>query len=198
MKIKYFYLTLLFISALFIIYVVKDDQSMLETRKNEFKNPIKNIPDDSIHKNLFQNTNPSRDNVSEAFRIKLHELEMKFKSKPDNVEIAEELADLYLASHQENKAIQVYEKFRNKLSIESLFNLTLAYYNLKNLEKAEDVTIYILRKKPNDYKAIFNLGSIRASMGDKEQAKKYWSEVINRFPQTEEAKKAQELLALLK
>jgi tetratricopeptide (TPR) repeat protein len=123
---------------------------------------------------------------------------MKYKANSKSVEAAVELADFYLAAHQNEKAIEIYEKFRDKLPVESLFNLTVAYYNLKNLEKAEEVTKYILKRKPDEYRAIFNLGSIRASMGDKETAKKYWNEVINRFPNTEEAKKAKEFLAVIK
>jgi tetratricopeptide (TPR) repeat protein len=162
------------------------------------QNLHQNMPDDSIHKNLFQNTTPSKENVSDAFRNKLHELEMKFKANPSKVEIAEELADFYLAAHQNEKAIDIYEKFRNQLSLDALFNLTLAYYNSKNLKKAEEITRFILKKKPDEYRAIFNLGSIKASMGEKEEAKKYWNEVINRYPKTEEAKKAKEFLAILK
>lgn len=199
MKIKYFYLALIFISALFLIYILRDNQSVSKVNKSKVEqNPHRNMPDDSIHKNLFQNTTPSKENVSEAFRNKLHELEMKFKTNPNKVEVAEELADFYLAAHQNEKAIQVYEKFRNQLSLDALFNLTLAYYNSKNLKKAEEITRFILKKKPDEYRAIFNLGSIKASMGEKEEAKKYWNEVISRFPKTEEAKKAKEFLVMLK
>ena len=200
MKIKYFYLTLIFISVLFLIYILRDSRSVSKMNKSKvvMQNPHQNMPDDSIHKNLFQNTPPSKENVSDAFRNKLHELEMKFKTNPDKVEVAEELADFYLAAHQNEKAIQIYEKFRNELSIEALYNLTLAYYNLKNLSKSEEITRFILKKSPNEYKAIFNLGSIKASMGKKEEEKKYWNEVINRFPKTEEAKKAKEFLAVLR
>lgn len=200
MKIKYFYLTLIFISALFLVYILRDNQKAQELNKSKvgMQNPHQNMPDDSIHKNIFQNTPPSKENVSEAFRNKLHELEMKFKANPEKVEVAEELADFYFAAHQNEKAIQIYEKFRNRLSIDALFNLTLAYYNLKDLKKAEEVTRFILKKKPDEHRAIFNLGSIKASMGEKEEAKKYWNEVINRFPKTEEAKKAKEFLAILK
>jgi len=199
MKAKYFYLTLIVLSVLFLVYILNENNSGQRkvTAKMGMENPHKNMPNDSIHKNIFQTT-PSKENVSESFRNKLHELEMKYKANSKSVEAAVELADFYLAAHQNEKAIEIYEKFRDKLPVESLFNLTVAYYNLKNLEKAEEVTKYILKRKPDEYRAIFNLGSIRASMGDKETAKKYWNEVINRFPNTEEAKKAKEFLAIIK
>lgn len=200
-SIKYFYLMVILISVLFVVYIVRENDQIHKPISNSamrMENPHKNMPDDSIHRNIFQNAPPSRENVSETFRNKLHELEMKYKRNPNNLESATELADFYLAAHDNSKAIEIYEKFRDKLSIESLFNLTVAYYNLKNYKKAEEITKLILKKKPDEYRAIFNLGSINASMGEKEQAKKYWNDVINRFPQTEEAKKAKELLAILK
>jgi len=196
MKMKYFYLMLVSLAIIFLIYIVRENQP--ESKMSSMPNPHKNIPQDSIHKNLFQQAKPSKENVSESFRKRLQELESKFKSNPKDVKTATELADLYLASHQNEKAIEIYESIRNKLSIESLFNLTLAYYNLKNFDKAEETTRLILKNNPNDYRAIFNLGSINASKGDKESAKKYWNEVINKFPNTDEAKQAKEFLARLK
>ncbi|MFN4110969.1 MAG: tetratricopeptide repeat protein, partial [Ignavibacteria bacterium] len=71
-------------------------------------------------------------------------------------------------------------------------------YNIKNFDKAEEITKLILKKKPDDYRAIFNLGSINATKGNKELAKKYWTEVIEKYPETEEAKQAREFLTRLK
>lgn len=196
MKTKYFYLLLFALSVIFIIYIIRENQN---TRLNSImQNPHKNIPDDSIHKNLFQGSAPSKENVSETFRKKVQELETKIKTNPHNVEVVTELGDLYLAAHQDKKAIEIYETLRDKLSIETLFNLTLAYYNLKNLDKAEEVSKFILKKKPDEYRAIFNLGSINASKGNKDLAIKYWNDVIKKYPETEEAKQAKEFVMRLK
>jgi len=196
MKMKYFYLMIAVLSVIFLIFIIRNNPN--NQNLSSMENPHKNIPDDSIHKNLFQGFSPSKENVSEAFRKKLRELENKLKSNPGDVETATELGDLYLSAHQDKKAIEVYETVRNKLQTESLFNLTLAYYNIKNFDKAEEVTKFILKKKPDEYRAIFNLGSINATKGNKELARKYWNEVIEKFPDTEEAKQAREFLARLK
>lgn len=193
---KYFYLMIAVLSVIFLIFIIRNNPN--NQNLSSMENPHKNIPDDSIHKNLFQGFSPSKENVSEAFRKKLRELENKLKSNPGDVETATELGDLYLSAHQDKKAIEVYETVRNKLQTESLFNLTLAYYNIKNFDKAEEVTKFILKKKPDEYRAIFNLGSINATKGNKELARKYWNEVIEKFPDTEEAKQAREFLARLK
>ncbi len=193
---KYFYLMIAVLSVIFLIFIIRNNPN--NQNRSSMENPHKNIPDDSIHKNLFQGFSPSKENVSEAFRKKLRELENKLKSNPGDVETATELGDLYLSAHQDKKAIEVYETVRNKLQTESLFNLTLAYYNIKNFDKAEEVTKFILKKKPDEYRAIFNLGSINATKGNKELARKYWNEVIEKFPDTEEAKQAREFLARLK
>lgn len=197
MKMKYFYLALTIISIIFIIYVVREKNQLKEDSRT-INNPHQNLPNDSIHRKFFENPSPSKANVSEEFRKQLEKLESRYRSNPQEISVATELADLYLASHQEEKAIEIYEKVQVKLSIESLFNLTLAYYNIKNFDKAEEISKLILKKKPNEYRAIFNLGSINATKGNKEAAKKYWNEVIKNYPETEEAKQAKEFLARLK
>lgn len=197
MKMKYFYLALTIISIIFIIYVVREKEQLKENNETN-KNPHQNMPSDSIHRKFFENPSPSSENVSEEFRRKLQQLESKYQSNPKDVNTATELADLYLSSHQEEKAIKIYENVRDKLSIEALFNLTLAYYNLREFDKAEEVSKFILKKKPDEYRATFNLGSINATKGNKEAARKYWNEVIKKYPESEEAKQAKEFLARLK
>lgn len=197
MKIKYFYLTLFTLSIIFIIYLSRTDKPK-ESKTTLMNNPHQNIPDDSIHQNIFKSVSPSKENVSEEFKKRLNELEKKFSHNPEDYKTGQELADLYLAAHQNEKAIYIYEKIKSQASLESLYNLTLAYYNIRNFNKAEETTRYILKKNPNEYKALFNLGSIKATMGQTKEAKKIWMELITKYPKTEEAKTAKEYLTKLK
>lgn len=197
MRIKYLYISIIFLSIVFFIYIVRNQRdTKVDTRT--MKNPHSQMPNDSIHQNLFSKTNPSRENVSQEFRQKLQNLENKYHSNPDDLKTGIELADLYLAAHQNEKAISIYEKFRDKLPKETLFSLTLAYYNLKNFSKAEEITRLILKKYPDEYRAKFNLASIKASIGEKEIAKKLWTEIIENYPETDEAKQAKIFLERLK
>lgn len=197
MRVKYFYLALFTLSIIFIIYLTRTNIPK-ESKTTLMNNPHQNMPDDSIHQNIFKGNTPSKENVSEEFKKRLNELEKKFRDNPEDYKTGQELADLYLSAHQSEKAITIYEKIKLRASIESLYNLTLAYYNIRNLKKAEETTLYILKKNPNEYKALFNLGSIKATMGQTSEAKKYWMELITKYPKTEEAKTAKEYLARLK
>ncbi len=197
MKIKYFYLLIALLSIIFFIYITRNEKD-IEIDKRTMKNPHTQIPNDSIHKDLFSKSNPSRENVSQEFKKKLQDLENKYHSSPDDLNTGIELGDLYLAAHQNEKAITIYEKFKNKLPKETLFNLTLAYYNLKNYSKAEEITKFILKKYPDEYRAKFNLASIKAAIGEKEIAKKLWNEIIQKYRDTDEAKKAKIFLERLK
>lgn len=197
MKIKYFYLFIAFLSIIFLIYITRNEKD-IKIDKRTTKNPHTQIPNDSIHKDLFSKSNPSKENVSLEFKKKLQDLENRYNSNPDDLNTGIALGDFYLAAHQNEKAITVYEKFRNKLPKEILFNLTLAYYNLQNFSKAEEITRLILKKYPDEYRAKFNLASIKATIGEKEIAKKLWTEIIQKYPDTDEAKQAKIFLERLK
>ncbi|MEM4260729.1 MAG: tetratricopeptide repeat protein [Candidatus Woesearchaeota archaeon] len=197
LKVKHFYLILIIMIVIILVYAISN-KNQNQGLTNFNKNHPNKILTDSIHSKLFNKSIPSKDNVSIEFRKKLNELEGKYKANPTNLAIATELADNYLAAHKNQEAIKIYESFRDKLSIDLLFNLTSAYYNLGDFEKADEVSRYILKKNRNEYRAIFNLGSINATKGNKEAAKKYWEEVINNYPNTEEALKAKEFINKLK
>lgn len=193
----YFFLGIFII--LFFLIIIFDSEKNSSKQNRITKIRERNIPLDSIHQKLLSNT-PSKENVSIEFKIKLKSLEEKVKMNPKDFDSKEELANLYLASHQTSKAIELYEELRKEApsKIEALYNLTSAYYEKMDFNKAEEVTLFILDKFPDEYKALFNLGAIKATKGEKSEARKILQDFIDKYPNVEESIKAKEYLSRLK
>lgn len=187
MKIKPLYLygaiAVIAIGALIIMTQFKssDDTSTGITDKQ--------MPQDSIHSGLGNPTtqDPTKDNVSDNVRHQLEMLKKAVDENPNDTLKIREYADFLAAAHRQMDAIQYYERILqiNPKRTDIYFSLTFIYYNNQNFAKAEELTNKILSYDKKNVQALYNLGAISASLGNKDKAKKIWEDLLSEFPNSE-------------
>jgi tetratricopeptide (TPR) repeat protein len=170
-----------------IIFTYNSDSDSKTAAKN-------NMPNDEVHNNL----NPSAGgmgmgSVSGTAKKKLEDLRVTYESNPADTSKAKEYADMLNAAHQAQKALEIYETILkidpNRVDI--LLGSTFSFYNLNDLEKAEEYTKKVLAIDKNNHEANYNMGAIAAAKGNTEKAREHWNNVIKQFPNSRAAKIAE-------
>lgn len=199
MKFKPIYLYGVILLAAIVTLVLFTHSSDKKTIPTNIEN--QQMPQDDVHKNLGNpnNQNPNRTNVSESAKIKLDELKKGVDENPGDTVKIREYADFLAAAHQSEEAIQYYNQIlaKNSKRKDILFKLTFIYYNQGDLNKSEDLTNQILKIDKNDTMALYNLGALEATRGNKEKAREIWNKLINDFPNSESATLAKNSLTKL-
>jgi cytochrome c-type biogenesis protein CcmH/NrfG len=188
MKIKpiYIYGGVVILTILFLVFFSsKNDSGILE------KVDTNQMPDDNIHKGL--QLPPGKENVSSAVKQRLEMLEKAVEENPEDTLKMREYADLLAAAHHGDEAIVYYNNILNVNPKRSdiLFSLAFIYFNKKNYNKAESMVQKILLYEPDNTYAMYNLGAIAASSGDKQEAKAQWKKLIKDYPGSDGAKLAE-------
>lgn len=185
MKIKPLYIYLILFTAFIIGIVVF---SNLNSKGENQKEISQQIPDDDIHRGMSGDGDmPSGTNVTEDARKRLEEYKTNYEKNPNDTLKAREYADMLKMAHQNDKAIELYEKILEKDSkrIDLLLELTFLYFNNGDLKKAEELTNNILKIENNNQLAIYNSGAIAASKGENLKAKSIWEGLAKKFPGTD-------------
>ncbi|HMU42277.1 MAG TPA: tetratricopeptide repeat protein [Ignavibacteriaceae bacterium] len=187
MKIKplYIYGSIAVIAILVLIVLTQSNSS--DSSSTNISN--KQMPQDSIHSGLGNPTaeNPTKDNVTENVKHKLEMLKKAVDDNPNDTLKIREYADFLAAAHKQLDAIQYYERILqiNPKRTDIYFSLSFIYYNNQNFTKAEELTNKILSYDKKNVQALYNLGAISASIGNKEKAKKIWENLLSEFPNSE-------------
>jgi len=200
MKFKaiYLYGVLALVAVAILIIVGTQDSS------NPGQLPVTNnqtMPDDDVHKQLMNqgSSTPGKENVSEEYKQKLAALKEAVDKNPADTLAMREYADFLLASHKMNEAITYYEKILdvNPKRADVRFALAVIYFNMQDFQKCEDENDKILTFDPKNQMALYNIGAIAATRGNKEKAKEYWNKVISINEKSETGQLAKESLTKL-
>ncbi len=203
MKIK---LTPQFVYPLFVLLLIVGLVILVSLEDSEPTKPsnelnAENIPQDDIHKGLTQPnaSAPSKDNVSEKFKQQIEMLRQAVEADPEDTVKMREFADLLFQSHQADMALTYYQRIlaKDPKRIDILFSVAMYYYFKQDYNKTEEYTRKVLAIDKNNSQALYNLGAIAASRGDKEKARQIWNDVIKKFPGTPIAENANESLQQL-
>jgi tetratricopeptide (TPR) repeat protein len=200
MKFKPIYLyglvALIAITILIVVAIQQNSDSTNTSMNNE-----QVMPDDDVHKQLKNemNSSPGKENVSEEYKKKLAELEQAVKNNPRDTTALKSYADYLSASHKMNEAITYYEKILeiNPKRSDVYFALALIYYNKQDLVKCEEVNVKVLSFDPENQMALYNIGAVAATQGNKEKAKEFWNKVLSINAESETGKLAKESLGKL-
>lgn len=160
-----------------------------------------NMPNDDIHKGMGQisGDQPGKGNVKSEVYEQMETMRKQIESSPSDTITMLQYADLLYAAHRQNEAQSYYEKI---LAIDGsrtdvLTKLTAIYYNRQDFQSAKEVNDKILSIDPNDLFAKYNKGAIAVSLGDKETARKEWTEIIEKSPYSEAGVSAKRALERL-
>lgn len=200
MKFKPIYLyglvALIAITILIVVAIQQNSDSTNTSMNNE-----QVMPDDDVHKQLRNqmDSSPGKENVSEEYRKKMAELEQAVKDNPKDTTALKNYADYLSASHKMDEAVTYYEKILelNPKRSDVYFALALIYYNQQNFIKCEDVNMKVLSFDPNNQMALYNIGAVAATQGNKEKAKEFWNKVLSINAESETGKLAKESLGKL-
>lgn len=200
MKIKPLYIygsvAVIVIVSLIILTQVNNSNTGSTNRSN------KEMPQDSIHNGLGNPTaeNPTKDNVTENVKHKLEMLKKVVDENPNDTLKIREYADFLTAAHRQMDAIEYYEKILkvNPKRTDIYFSLSFIYFNNQNFTKAEELTNRILSFDKKNVQAVYNLGAISASLGNKEKAKKIWENLLSEYPNSEVTELTKTSLSQLK
>jgi tetratricopeptide (TPR) repeat protein len=196
MKFKplYFYGFIVVIAAVLLIMFTQQNNPD-ETTETIVQD--QNMPDDDVHSKF--KTGPGKENVSEEFHIKLAELKKTVEQNPNDTLAMRNYADYLTAAHKMDEAITYYEKILKVDPSRSdiHFNLSLIYYNKRDLVKAAEENQKVLKYDPDNQMALYNAGAISATNGDKKKAEEYWKKVIKIDPESRTGKLAKESLGKL-
>ncbi|MBU2493427.1 MAG: tetratricopeptide repeat protein [Bacteroidetes bacterium] len=193
MKIKTVYIYL-GIFALVIFIIILTTQNSIN--QSGTKETTEIMPNDDIHKGLNNGESPGKGNVSNNIIHQMEMLQKAVEENPDDTSQVKKYADLLASAHNPEKAVELYKTILNKnpKRIDILLGITIAYYNMRNLEKAEEYTKRILEIDKNNHEANYNLGAIAAGRGNTAKAKEIWENVVLRFPNSSVAQIAEKSL----
>lgn len=199
MKFKTIYLYgAVIILAVVLLVIFSQDRKAGQDNTDDLQN--QNIPDDDIHNQLrMQESNPSKENVSEEFHRRMAELKRATEVNPNDTIKLKEYADFLSAAHKTEEAIQTYEKILkiNPKRSDIFFSITLLYYTMNDLTKAEEYNEKVLAYDPGNPMALYNKGAIAATRGDKQTAKDIWENLIADDPNSEVGNLAKQSLSKL-
>ena len=200
MKFKPIYLYgLVVLVAVTILIIVAIRENSMSTQTTMNTDEV--MPDDDVHKQLKNqmNSSPGKENVSEEYRKRMAELEQAVKNNPSDISALKNYADYLSASHKMNEAISYYEKILeiDPKRSDVYFALALIYYNKQDFVKCEEVNLKVLSFDPNNQMALYNVGAVAATQGNKEKAKEFWNKVVSINSNSETGKLAKESLSKL-
>ena len=202
MKFKIAYLYILLglgvVITLFILAGRKNDSP--KTSAGNIEN--QQLPDDDVHKgmqNPMSGGNPSKGNVSQEVYQKMDRLKKEVEANPKDTVKMREYADFMAAAHSPEEAITYYEKILkiNPGRNDILFDLSMIWFTKQDYDKAEGYTDEILKNDKANTQAMYNLGAIAASKGEKERAKEIWTKLVSLYPGDEAAELAKSSLEKL-
>lgn len=188
MKFKLVYLYfILTLGVIITLFILSGKSNTTNTTGNI--NTSEQMPNDDVHKGLQEPSkeNPSKGNVISEVYEKMSELKKDVEANPNDTSRMKAYADFMAAAHKPEDALPYYEKILKKdpKRIDILFDLAMINYNRQDYVKAENYTQRILENDKRNTQAMYNLGAIAASKGDKERAKTIWTKLVSDYPNDE-------------
>ncbi len=178
------------VAALVIVILLPDDgQTPQETAQENAMPPG--------HPDVGGNNAPSKDNVITAFMEEFERLGEKIKKQPasDTSDVLV-YAHMCLDAHQAAAALPLLERYSKAApkNIDVMLDLSKAHHENGNAEKAEEITLRILKIDPKNTTAMYNLGALAASRDDKAAARKHWEKLIREYPDSPDAERAKHFM----
>lgn len=184
-QIKYLYLFLGLLAVGMIAY-------FLVAREAEKKNTAQ-MPDDEIHRGLRDRQSMQMD---KELLVKIDSLKQIVNQNPKDTIALNHLGFFLMQAHKFDEA-EIY--FENLLKInpdrlDVLNVLAEMNFNLQKFEKSENYLKRIIKLEKDNEVAQYNLGVVYVMQGKKDEAKKVWTELVKRNPDSDLGKMAKESL----
>ncbi len=142
---------------------------------------------------------PSKDNVRQDIVQRIRDLRKKVEAQAaDDTTDLREFAML-TSAHKPEEAVIYFERILRKdpKNVDILTELSVCQANMGNMTDALKTTEKVLGIDPNYTPAMFNFGMLHAMNGEKDKARQAWDNLIRKFPDSEDAKRAKDALGQL-
>ncbi len=144
-----------------------------------------------------EQSNPGSLGVNQSFDEAVSALEATLATNPFDTLALASLVELMLASHQPDQALEVTSKWiqASPDSPDAWLQRTMAFAALERWEDALGANQVLLNIDPSRLLTHLNMGAIHGNLGDAEEARRWWTGVIETAPGTDEALAAERSLA---
>ncbi len=126
----------------------------------------------------------------------LQRLQKRLEADAHDVVAMDSLAAMYAIAGSYDKASKYYERHLeiepDNLDVKMM--LAHSYFQLQRLDDAMKLVQSVLKKEPTNALALFNLGVIYSSQGKQKEATQHLQIIIDTYPGTEWANRAQQLI----
>ena len=143
---------------------------------------------------------PGSGNVRTDFMAEFERLGDKIKAQPET-DTSDVLiyARMLLDAHQAANALPLFERYVKAAPKNTavMLDLSVAYFETKNQDKAEAITRRVLQVDPENTTAMYNLGALAAVREKKAEAREIWQQLIDSYPDSPDAARAQEMMKQL-
>ena len=118
--------------------------------------------------------------VAPGFQQRLHDAQAALAEDSLDVDRLLDLAHLYDDGHQAADAVPLYRRVIELAPEQPMpyFDLAGALVELREFDEATQVLEGWIEQHPDDVRALFNLGAVRANAGDFDAARSWFDEVI--------------------
>ncbi len=127
-------------------------------------------------------------------------LELALKKKPGHAPVLFEMAKIESEQgHLPDAAKHLSELVKSEPgNAEARLELGKVLFQLGDVQGAIAQTDEILKSHPDYEGALYNLGAIYGNLGNKERAMEYWNRLIALYPESENGKKARQMMSQLR
>ena len=141
----------------------------------------------------------SNEQVRLAFHAQVETLKARLTEDPANADLLLDIATQYHDGHKPTEAIPYYQDYlaTNETNEQAWLDLASCFAELEDWQQAEAATRRLLEINPSNTSALYNLGAIRANVGDYDEARQLWEQISDHQSPADVARQAREALARL-
>ena len=193
MKLKpiYIYVALIIVALVTLITI---------SSNNDVANSNETVGDE-INSSMINkgNMEPSSANINPKIIEQMKELESYVNSNISDTAKVKEYADMLMAAHNKDKAIEYYKKILDVSAdrTDILKILAINDFNDGDYRASRARIVQILSLEPNNPETLYNMGVIETKMGNIEAAREQWENLLKFHPNTKMSEIAKQSLAKL-
>ncbi|MBM4165517.1 MAG: tetratricopeptide repeat protein [Ignavibacteria bacterium] len=158
--------------------------------------PLNHPPIDGMNNNAAK---PSKENVARRVQQEIENLQHSVEKEPNNISLLMQLANFLFDAHQMSEAKKYYERILqlDAKNTAARLELSVCYYHEQNFQQAISLMKEILSYEPRNQDAMYNLGSLYATMKNDAEALTWWKRTVQANDTSELAKKSKENISFL-
>jgi tetratricopeptide (TPR) repeat protein len=137
--------------------------------------------------------------LNDSFQQRLSDLQAALEADPADTVALSELSGIWLTAHQPERGLALSRQWTEVApeSVSAWLQLVTAYGVLERWDEAFQANVRLLELAPDHHLGMLNMGTIQANRQELEEARRWWSRVVEEAPGTSEAQAAAESLSQL-